>query len=178
MGLARGRSRGGRAWGRRGETLNGRGKTYYYYEGGLVIPLDGAIHLARLQDLASKKSLGHLPLFWNERKSRGTWKLLLTDLQIESVYDLTPGSGTLARAAMESGIAYVGVASNPAHAAWLNNVLDRAALGAVTTSGAPMHDTDLAKMIEVHYKDELAQLGEMDAAEDDDEISDAECAVR
>jgi len=44
MGLARGCSRGGRAWWRRGETLNGRGETYYY-EGVLVISLDGAIHL-------------------------------------------------------------------------------------------------------------------------------------
>ena len=115
-----------------------------------------------------------MPLFWNERKSRATWKLLLTDLKVQSVYDLTPGSGTLARAAMESGIPYVGVTKSETQAEWLNNVLDKAALAAVTTTGGPLHCSDLAMCIEEHLADELTQLGEMDAAEDDEEESDDE----
>jgi hypothetical protein len=44
-----------------------------------------------------------VPLFWGERKTVPLWTQILGDLDVKCVYDLTPGSGTLARTCLELG---------------------------------------------------------------------------
>ena len=56
-----------------------------------------------------------LPLFWQERKPKTFWVQLLKDLKAKAVFDATPGSGQLARACLEVGVTYTGVAKNPKH---------------------------------------------------------------
>lgn len=53
------------------------------------------------------------PLFWQESKPIGLWTALLTDLNIKAVFDLSPGSGACAAAAMSCGIQYHGVCPGP-----------------------------------------------------------------
>jgi len=45
------------------------------------------------------------------------------------VFDLSPGSGTVAVAALHNDIGYEGVGVNEAHCEWLENLLDRIAVG-------------------------------------------------
>ena len=53
------------------------------------------------------------PLFWQEGKPIQFWVALLTDLNVKAVFDLTPGSGALAEAAMSLGASYHGVCLAP-----------------------------------------------------------------
>ena len=105
-------------------------------------------------------SLGQ-PLLWQERKPPAFSQCLLSDLCAKTVVDLSPGSGSAARACMHLGIAYHGWAKNPEHASWLQNVLDRAALRVICETGSPLH-SDLAQSIQEHFSDVLEQLNEQD----------------
>ncbi len=98
------------------------------------------------------------PLFWAERKSLDLWKAILQDLDVKAVFDLSPGSGTCGRAALELGISYVGVARQPAHVAYLNNVIDRHALHLICKAGSPLCQQDLQHCIEEHFRDILDQV--------------------
>lgn len=53
------------------------------------------------------------PLFWQECKPISFWMALLNDLNAKAVFDLTPGSGALAEAAMAAGIQYHGTCRTP-----------------------------------------------------------------
>ena len=53
-----------------------------------------------------------VPLFWAERKTAKFWTQILEDLDGRAVFDLTPGTGSLARACLGAGIQYAGVARN------------------------------------------------------------------
>lgn len=108
-------------------------------------------------------SLG-LPLFWNERKDAAIWKQLLKDIQAKSIFDLTPGSGQCARAAMEAGIQYSCIARSAEHCSWLVNVLDRVALGLICKTGSPLYQQDLAQCVREHFVETLDQLNEQDNA--------------
>ena len=108
------------------------------------------------------------PLFWQERKTKALWSQLIRDLDGKAIYDLTPGSGTLARACMELGVQYCGVARSADHMSWLQNVLDRAALLTITTSGTPLFEQDLAECIRNHFSDVVTMLNESDAAADEE----------
>ena len=44
------------------------------------------------------------PLLWQERKTPAFWACLLTDLGVKTVVDLTPGSGSAARACMQTRV--------------------------------------------------------------------------
>jgi len=105
------------------------------------------------------------PLLWQERKTPAFWACLLTDLGVKTVVDLTPGSGSAARACMQLGIPYHGWAKNAEHASWLQNVLDRAALQVICEVGSPLH-TDLAEAIKEHFSDVLDQMNEQDKGVD------------
>lgn len=107
-----------------------------------------------------------VPLFWSERKPVAFWSQLISDLDIKCILDLSPGSGSLARAALADGVQYVGVVRNPEHASWLQNVLDRYALELVTKSGTPLFEQDLATCIAEHFQEVLDQLQEAAAMQD------------
>ncbi len=106
------------------------------------------------------------PLFWAERKPIALWRSILQDLDIKAIFDVSPGSGTLARAALELGLSYVGLTRQQEHVAFLNNVVDRHALTLICKSGSPLFQQDLQKCVEEHFNDILDQLKE--AAESKD----------
>ena len=110
-------------------------------------------------------SSGGVPLFWQERKPAALWKRIFDDLSARSAVDLTPGGGLAARAAMEMGISYLGLARSAEQGQWLTAACDRAALIAAVTSGTAMFNHDLQSG---------EHLREADAAEDregpDDDI--------
>ena len=98
------------------------------------------------------------PLFWAERKTVKFWRRLLEDLDAKAVCDLSPGSGACARACMDMGIAYTGIARAPEHCSWLQNVLDRHALRSITTNESPLFEQNLAAAIKEHFGDVLDQM--------------------
>ena len=59
------------------------------------------------KDTVVDASLG-MPLFWQERKTPALWKRLLGDVRGKAVFDITPGSGALARACMSLRISTAG----------------------------------------------------------------------
>ena len=60
----------------------------------------------------------------------------MVDLGAAAVVDVSRGSGMAARAALDLGLRYFGVARNSYHAGWLNIVVDRAAvLGVIAGAG-------------------------------------------
>ena len=75
-----------------------------------------------------------MPWFWAERKSVDFWKALFTDLGAPQVVDVSPGTGMAARAALELGLHYFGVARNSHHTWWLNIVVDQLALTTILKS--------------------------------------------
>ena len=92
------------------------------------------------------------PLFWAERKPVQFFKTLYQDLSASAIVDVSPGSGTAARAAMELGLPYFGLARNSLHETWLNNVAERAALEQICQTGTPMFHQDLAHAIQEHFQ--------------------------
>ena len=116
------------------------------------------------------------PLLWQECQTPAFWACLLSDLCVKTVVDLTPGSGSAARACMQLGIPYHGWAKNAEHASWLQNVPDRASLQVICEVGSALH-SDLAQAIQEHFSDVLDQLNEqdkgVDATPDDGALDDA-----
>ena len=102
--------------------------------------------------------------FWSGRKGAAIWKQLMRDTQATSIFDLTPGSGQCARAAMEAGIQHSCIARSAEHCARLVNVLDRVALGLICKNGSPLYQQDLARCVREHFVEALDQLNEQDSA--------------
>ena len=74
---------------------------------------------------------------------------------------------TVARAALQLGISYFGLALNEHHANFLCNVADRQALVMVRTAGSPLHHQDImAGCISAHYSQLISSMATMDEAED------------
>ena len=67
---------------------------------------------------------------------------------------------------MRAGIQYVGFVRNQAHAAWLNNVLDQAALSVICATGACLHHQELATCIQEQFQDTLNWSSEAEVSED------------
>ena len=109
---------------------------------------------------------GGVPLFWQERKPVPLWRRIFEDLSARSVVDLTPGGGLAARAAMEMGISYIGLARSAEQGQWLTAACDRAALIAAVTPGTAMYNQDLQAGVEEHFGDIIEHLREADAAVD------------
>ena len=103
----------------------------------------------------SKWDLGGVPLFWRESKTTELWKAVLDLFNIKTIVDLTPGSGALAVAAMSRGLKYTGFVEEPKHLAWLQNILDTAALRYIAKKGEVLYNEELAELITQHYQDLL-----------------------
>ena len=110
----------------------------------------------------------HPPLFWQEAKPIQLYEQMLADYDVRSIFDVSPGSGALAEAAMALGITYVGVTTRPTHAKWLNNVLDRAVLSHITMPGRPCHQTELAGDVQKYFSDILLAAADIAAGDDVD----------
>ena len=94
------------------------------------------------------------------------YEQLLLDFDIRGVFDVYPGSGCLAEAALRLGICYVGVTTKATHAKWLGNVMDRVAMSHVVTPGRPCYFKDLAADVQTHFGAMLAGLKESEDMED------------
>ena len=68
---------------------------------------------------------GH-PLFWSEYKSVQLFKVLFDQFDITHIWDVTPGSGAAASAALATGTQYEGFTANAAHKQWIEAIMDRA----------------------------------------------------
>ena len=109
-----------------------------------------------------------VPLFWHERKDPAFWSTFLTHLDAKCIVDLTPGSGSCARAAMDLGISYTALAMNAEHNSWLQNVLNKAAMQVIVREKSPLHEMDLAAQLQTHFQDVLDQLHAQDACKDEE----------
>ena len=111
---------------------------------------------------------GH-PFSWKEKKSIAWYVRFLSGISAGLVIDLTPGSGALARACLQSGIQYVGVCRKVEHASWLINVLNRAAVELITRNGTTLYESDLASVLKDHFKELIEELNAQDAAVSEEE---------
>ena len=108
-----------------------------------------------------KELLQHFPnpvLFWQEAKPVEIYEQLLLDFDIRSIFDVSPGSGGLAEAALKLGVMYVGVTTSQTHTKWLDNALDRVAVGHTKTPGRPCYDKEFAAEVQTHCSDILIAL--------------------
>jgi hypothetical protein len=80
-----------------------------------------------------------VPISWREVTPIQLYVTLYTHFDIQSVCDLSPGSGAAAIAALLANITYTGLCQNQEHAAWLNKIVDTAYLG-ILTDGAKERD--------------------------------------
>ena len=71
--------------------------------------------------------------------------------------------GTRARARIDL---YTGTTRVPEHCSWLQCVLARHALVAITTNGSPLREQKLAAAMKEHVHGVLGQLHEVDAVPD------------
>jgi hypothetical protein len=108
---------------------------------------------------------GH-PLSWSERKPVELWSVILSELKVRCVVDLSPGSGALARACLDQGWQYTAICRSEEHCSWLQNVLNRAAVESITRSGTALFEQDLSACISEHFKDVVNKLHAQDAAQD------------
>jgi hypothetical protein len=108
---------------------------------------------------------GH-PLSWSERKPVDLWTVMLSELKVRCVVDLSPGSGALGRACLDQGWQYAAICRSEEHCSWLQNVLNRAAVESITRSGTALFEQDLSACISEHFKDVVNKLHAQDAAED------------
>jgi hypothetical protein len=129
---------------------------------------------------------GH-PLFWKETLDVEWLVAAFSDLHATRIFDLCAGSGAAACAAAVLDIPYEGIAMNAKHAAWLNNIMDRAIFAILQLREVPKdskghRDPDAAKFKEnvmLYFKD-LVEEGrkyverELDASDDDELCDDCE----
>ena len=85
------------------------------------------VSLPTYDDAVSKecKTKGH-PIFWRETLPMEWFIAFFQDSHATHVFDVTPGSGAAACAAAVLDIPYEGVAMSAKHAAWLENIMDKA----------------------------------------------------
>jgi len=114
---------------------------------------------------AAKK--GH-PIFWQDFKSVKLCSAVLHDFSICHVFDLSPGSGTMAMACAMDGIPYVGVCANEEHKKWVHGLLDMATLALESeprTDGKRKEEKEhcfaLAEKIKVHFGTAVAEAKRM-----------------
>ena len=129
-----------------------------------VSPADKCAILNRTGELASPPEKlagrlnGVLPLYWQERKPVAFWRQFLSDLDVRAVFDVTPGSGTLAKACLLENWAYCGVTRTVAHSSFMQNKLDRDAVGVISMDGCAMYEADLAQHIKEHFGEIVEEL--------------------
>ena len=93
---------------------------------------------------------------------------MLSDLSVKCVVDVTPGSGTLARACLELGLPYTGFTRTNEHSVWLQNVLDTQTIRMVCQAGCPLYNQTLAQALKRHYEEVLVQVDAKNAALDEE----------
>ena len=98
----------------------------------------------------------------------------MTDFDARAVFDLTPGTGTLARACLDAGIQYAGAPRNQEHRQWLDTLLDRQALKSAGTAGSAIFSEELALQVKTHFGDVVDFLKGQDGVPDDDESDEDE----
>ena len=86
------------------------------------------------------------------------------------VVDLSPGSGSVGRAALRKGLTYVACCRNGVHAAWVDNILDREACEIAVREGSPLFEQGLASMVRKHFADVLQQLADQREAEEKEPV--------
>ena len=79
----------------------------------------------------------------------------------------------MARACLELGLAYTGVAKNAQHCKFLNLVLDRYAVVLVGQTGSGCQDADLAALAKEHFQDINEMIDQQDMTADS-EVKDSE----
>ena len=67
-------------------------------------------------------------LFWQDLLTPRALAAVFADLNIGWVFDLSPGSGTAALAAVLNEIGYEGIAANETHALWVDSILSKMTL--------------------------------------------------
>ena len=116
------------------------------------------------------------PLMWNERRTHQLWSRILKDLKIKLVVDMSPSSGQLGRACLDTATYCILMARNAEHCSWLQNVVDRYATLTVAKTGSFLYEADLAAQVKDMFLDVLDQLNEQDALEDMEPEEDIDCA--
>ncbi len=119
-----------------------------------------------------------MPLYWAERKPVAFWVDLLKCLDGKMVIDLSPGSGSVGRAALSLGIHYVAACRSESHASWLANVFDREACELITRNKSPLFEQTLAELIRTHFAEVLDQLHGRDGAVDSTPDEEVEADTR
>ena len=114
---------------------------------------------------------GGSPMYWQEGKPEELFLLILREWKVQQVVDMSPGSGTLARACMKQGWLYTGLCRSNEHSSWLQNVLNRRAVQVIATSGTALFEQDLASCIKGHFKELLDELHEQDNAVDEGSVN-------
>ena len=110
-------------------------------------------------------------------KTAALWKQILSDVGAGTVYDLSPGCGWLAKHCLEAGIPYAGVCHHDKQVSFLQNVLGRAAVDAMTQRGLMLYCQDTAALIQEHFSDITDHWRELEMREDtvfddeEDEVS-------
>lgn len=99
-----------------------------------------------------------MPLYWQELKPVSFWEDILFCLDGKQVVDLSPGSGSCARACLRLGVEYVAACRTEAHASWLANILDRESCELIVKNESPLFEQDLGQLIKTHFSDVLDQL--------------------
>ena len=98
------------------------------------------------------------PLFWQESKPIALWLALLDELRIQSVFDVSAGSGALMEACLTRGIQYHGLCINKEHMSWVQAIADRAACGLISVQGSTLFSDDLAKAVKERFPEILQAL--------------------
>ena len=139
------------------------------------------------------KTKGH-PLFWKETLDVELHIAFFKDTHVTHVLDVTPGSGAAMCAAAVLNINYEGIAMSAKHAAWLDNIMDKAIFAAiqvrssytdttVDAKGKAVVDSDAKQLQEnvlLYFKDlieegrKYVQRECCQPAADDDSIDDAD----
>ena len=102
------------------------------------------------------------PLHWRETLDMEWYIAFFQDSHATHVFDVTPGSGAAACAAAVLDISYEGVAMSAKHAAWLDNIMDRAIFAVMRIRDIPRADSGAKSDLEAkelqadvleHFKD-------------------------
>ena len=112
------------------------------------------------------------PLFWAERKTPAFWTQLMKDIGVGAVFDLTPGTGPLARVCLDAGILYSATPINHVHGQWLDTLLDQHALESARTLGSAIYLEELALQIAEHFGDIVDFLNRQEFVPGDEQSED------
>ena len=94
------------------------------------------------------------------RKPGALYDAWIQNFSLTEIEDLSPGSGTLATAAMRNEVRYTGYVWSTPHATWLGNVLDREAAKMIMDQNSVLWHESLAEALGQFFADDLAEKEE------------------